>query len=685
MSNTRYLLGGAAILGASYYVYQQRLEQSRITAIEQDSLKNKLPGFGSGSSSTDPREGPGQHAGRKIDEAAYQARDKFDSLKDEANKKLDSQFAQAENEKARLANWTSQKISNAQDQLDHTVTSSKEKAEAFRKEVHKDDPKGLNKFGQDIKANAEDVKHKTESSLESAKDSVFGSLSSAKDSIIGSKNKAEDELNAGANKVKSTATDFKQQAESKADEASKQATSWFSSAKKDTQDSLESAQKTAEDKSRSFFSWGSSKKDDTKESIDAAYDEAQKIFDDAEKRYKETKSSWFSFNKDSKKKEIHEEAEKQLDAAQKNLDSASSKFKNWQSKATETIKDKADQLKPSNSRYDRDAGYDKANEFFTGELINRREGVPSKSGGLGFYDWLRGGSPSEEERLARGARQGLRGWGESAEQFSNDEYEEAQSLSGRPKEQKTWGIPGFFKSGSNKSEEQIASNARQGLRGWGENAAQFADDEVDEAKRQGLKGKVNEAKEKGAGIKDWFKSGSNKDEERIARDAKAGLKGWGENAAQFADDEADEVKRQATKAQEHYDAKLKEWNSWADKKYENSAKGAEDYYKDAQQSVENARKDLEANANHWWSWSKEKSAQFELDAKKNLEDAEKRLGDATSNLSKWGSDTAQSANLKFWSSADDAIHQAKAGLDTANEKTQKGLSDAQSWVKDQKK
>lgn len=604
MSNTRYFIGGAAILGASYYVYQQRLEQSRVTAIEQDSLKNKIPGFGSGSSSLDPREGPGQHAGRKIDEAAYNARDKFDSLKYDAEKKLDSSFAQAEKDKAKLAGWANDKISSAQGQLDQTAAASREKAEAFRKDLHKDDPKGLHKLGHDIKSDAEYAKEKTESSLGSAKDSVLGSLTSAKNSIVGSKNKAEDELN-----------DLSRQASNKADEASNKASSWFSSAKKDTKDSLESAQKQTEAKSKSFFNWGSSKKDESKEAIDAAYDDAQKIYDDAQKRFKETKSSWFSWGKvDDKQKELHQEAQKQLDAAQKNLDSASSKFKNWKSQAS----DKIDQLKPDSYK-SRDTLSDKANEFYTGELINRREG--SSSGGVGFYDWLRGGSPTDEERIARNAKQGLRGWGESAEQFANENYDE---ISGK-KQEKTWGIPGYFKSGSDKSEEEIAKNAR------------------------------------------------------------AGLKGWGENAAQFADDEAEEAKRQASKIQEQYDAKVKEWNSWANKKYEDNAKGAQDYFNDAQKSVEDARKDLESGANHWWSWGKEKSSQFELDAKKNLEDAERRLGDATSNLKKWGSDTAQNANLKFWSSADDAIHHAKSGLNAANEKSQEGLKDAQSWVKDQKK
>lgn len=656
MSNTRYFIGGAAILGASYYVYQQRLEQSRVTAIEQDSLKNKIPGFGSGSSSLDPREGPGQHTGRKIDEAAYNARDKFDSLKYDAEKKLDSSFAQAEKDKAKLAGWANDKISSAQGQLDQTAAASREKAEAFRKDLHKDDPKGLHKLGHDIKSDAEYAKEKTESSLGSAKDSVLGSLTSAKNSIVGSKNKAEDELN-----------DLSRQASNKADEASNKASSWFSSAKKDTKDSLESAQKQTEAKSKSFFNWGSSKKDESKEAIDAAYDDAQKIYDDAQKRFNETKSSWFSWGKvDDKQKELHQEAQKQLDAAQKNLDSASSKFKNWKSQAS----DKIDQLKPDSYK-SRDTLSDKANEFYTGELINRREG--SSSGGVGFYDWLRGGSPTDEERIARNAKQGLRGWGESAEQFANENYDE---ISGK-KQEKSWGIPGYFKSGSPNDDEKIARGARKGLRGWGENAEQFANDEVDEVRAK--------KESKSWGIPGYFKSGSDKSEEEIAKNARAGLKGWGENAAQFADDEAEEAKRQASKIQEQYDAKVKEWNSWANKKYEDNAKGAQDYFNDAQKSVEDARKDLESGANHWWSWGKEKSSQFELDAKKNLEDAERRLGDATSNLKKWGSDTAQNANLKFWSSADDAIHQAKSGLNAANEKSQEGLKDAQSWVKDQKK
>lgn len=620
MSNTRYFLGGAALLGAGYYVYQQRLEQSRIT-VQDDSLKNKIPGFGSGSSKYDPREGPGQHAGRKVDEAAYNARDKFEDLKYDASKKLDSTFSQAEKDKAKLANWTSDKISGAQESLDQAAAKSKEKADAFYKEAHKDDPKGLKKWGQDIKSEAEAAKNKTEDTLEGAKDSVLGSLTSAKDSIVGSKNKAEREVSNAAEKTKQRANDLSNQASNKADEASEKASSWFSSAKEDTKDTLNQAQQKGEEKSRSFFNWGSSKKDESKEAIDAAYDDAQKIYDDAQKRYKETKRSWFSWSKDEKKDQLHQEAQKQLDAAQKNLDSAKAKFKDWTNRTTETVKGKVNEYTP-NSRGD---SYDKANEFFTGELINRREG--SSTGGYGFYGWLRGGrpSPTEEERIAHGARRGLRGWGENAEQFADEEYDEARRLAGHAPGKKSWGVPG------------------------------------------------------------WFSSGSNKDEERIARDARQGLRGWGENAEQFANDEYDESKRQITKAQKEADARLKEWNAWANKKYDDSAQGAQDYYNDAQAAVQRAQKDLNDNASHWWSWSKNKSKDFELQAKKNLEDAETKLSDATTNLKKWGNDAAESANLKFWSSADDAIHSTKEGLNTVNKKTQEGLSDARSWVQDQKK
>jgi len=714
MSNTRYLLGGAAVLGASYYVYQTRLEQSRATAIQQDSLKNKIPGFGSGSSSYDPREGPAEHTGRKIDEKAYDARGRFDDLKNDANKKIDDTFASAEREKAKLANWTNDKISDAQGRLDDTVAHSKEKADVFAKEAHKDDPRGLRKVGNEIRDTAED-----------AKDSVFGTLGSAKNSIIGSKNKAEDSVYGTYDSAKSNANDLTKQAQDKADEASNKTSSWFGGAKKDAEETLDSASQKTEDTKKSFFSWGSSKKDEAKETIDAAYDEAQKIYDDADKRYKETKGSWFSWNRDSKKQQLHDEAEKQLNEAQKNLESASSKAKNkvndyiptssggssffGRSKPADDS-DKANEFftgelinrkEGSKSKFNTDRNYDRANEFFTGELINRSDGPKSNSGS--FYDWLRGGypSPTEDEKIASGARQGLRGWGESAEQFSREEYEDAKKAasinnkSSSSSSSSSWGLPTWLGGSSSKSsqpgnklqpdDERIARGARQGLRGWGENAAQFADEEVEEAK--GLSSKANdkyqEKKSSSNGLGSWF--GTSKNDEQIAKDAKQGLKGWGESASQFANDEADEAKRQASKYQKEYDSKLKEWNSWGNKKYEENAKGAQEYFNDAQKQFETVQKDINENAKHWWSWGSAKGEELESQAKKNLQDAELRLGDATNNLKKWTNDSAESANIKFWSSADDAVHQAKKGISTANEKGQEGLNDASSWINKEKK
>ncbi|CCH45178.1 Myosin heavy chain, skeletal muscle, adult [Wickerhamomyces ciferrii] len=580
MSQTRYLLGGAVLAGAGYYVYQTRLEQSKITT-QQDSLKNKLPGFGS--SSTGTSEGPGQYTGRKLDEITIDTRDKLDDLKTNANKQLDKGFSQAESEKARLANWTNEKINNAQEKLDQVESKSQEKASIFSKDAHKDDPKGLNKLGKDIEKEAE-----------AAKSSVFGSLSNAKDSIIGTKDDVEHQIKSKSQDLQSGAQDQLNKAESKAN-------GWFGKAQDETNKAVDSTKANLEQGKKSFWSGWFGAKDETKESIDFAYQEAQQLYDDAEKRYKETKKSWLSWNnKDDTKEKLHKDAELELKKAQDNLQKAQDKVSHWQNKAKETL----------------DQGVDK---------LNKQDLNLQKSNG--FYDWLRGGDSKStgrginDETLAKRTQQGLKGWGETAEEFSKEQLNEVSSN----KSSKSWGFGNWFGGKSNQS----------------------------------------------------------KDEE-IAQRAQKGLRGWGESAEQFSKDEFDDVKHQADQKKAELDSKLKEWSAWTNKKYADSKEGAEEFYKDAQSNFNKAEEELKKNSSGWLSWSSKQAKDLEAETKKHFEESEKKLTEASENLKNWTNQTSRDAGVKFWSSADGALHQAQNGVDKANEGIQSGINDVRSLVQEKK-
>lgn len=268
---------------------------------------------------------------------------------------------------------------------------------------------------------------------------------------------------------------------------------------------------------------------------ETVYNDAKKALDDASKRVDETKSSWLSFNVDDEKKKLQAEAQRQYDEAQKKFDEASAKFEQWKSSASAKLNQKT---------------------------YRQSEG---------FYDWLRGGVPHEEEAAARAARDAVRGWGNTAGEAAEEVYGDTRDT------------------------------------------------------RREIQGKTAD------------------------------------------------LKKQAKDTYER-------WNKWFTRKYDDTADGARDYYNDANDALEDAKKELSANSKHWWEVWKSTSKELEQEAQKHVDDAQRRVDDAQRGLAKWG----DSVNKSFWSNADSAVGHVKSGLQTTNDKTQQGLSEARGWIRDQK-
>ncbi|CDR40168.1 CYFA0S04e05050g1_1 [Cyberlindnera fabianii] len=377
MSTGRYVLGGAAVAGAAYYLYAQRLEQAQTPA-----GGIKLPAFGSSSNKT---EGTGERTGRKLDEAVLNARDRLDDLSHETGKSIDRTLASAEQQRSKFNGWASDKLEDAQDHLDKHADSAKKKADQLAKQAHRDDPGRIKQFGQEVKDTFED-----------ATTSVNNSLHNAKQSIVGTKDSAE-----------KSATDAKEKVKDSVEDAKDKASGWFSRAAPATSEeelarrsklALEGWGETAAananeyydsvaskpSSSSSWFGWGRSK--DTQEAAQEAYDSAKKSYEDAKAHLRETSNSWFSFKEDPEKKRLHAEAEKQLEAAQKQYDAATSKLNEWKERAQRALSTNGTTTK----HYD------------------------------GFYDWLRGGYPYLGSN--RSSADTIRGWGKSAQDAANEQY-----------------------------------------------------------------------------------------------------------------------------------------------------------------------------------------------------------------------------------------------------------------------
>jgi hypothetical protein len=358
---TRYYIGGAAIAAATYYLYQQRLEKAQI---KQQSHSN-LASFGSGKSTG---EGPGEQTGRKLDEAAAQARDKFKEVRDETGRKIDTGIGRIEQERAKATNWAGEKLSEESDR-------AKSNAEHLNKQAKGENTRGtLDQVGHDIKRSVYDAKDATEEKL-----------SHVKNKIIGEKDKAVVEANEKKSWFTSGPSD-----DAIARNTKRSLAGWSETAQQNADAYYDSLTTKADDAKSSLFSWGSSKKSNAEESLNKARNEAQKLVDDAQKKYNETRASWFSFNQDAEKKRLHEEASKALESAQSNLNSATDQLNEWKNQAKNKLKNQT------------------------------TEG--------GFYSWLRGDAipPEKESALARTTTRSLRGWGESAEIFARDELDESQ-------------------------------------------------------------------------------------------------------------------------------------------------------------------------------------------------------------------------------------------------------------------
>ncbi|CCC68745.1 hypothetical protein NCAS_0B06610 [Naumovozyma castellii] len=202
--------------------------------------------------------------------------------------------------------------------------------------------------------------------------------------------------------------------------------------------------------------------------------------------------------------------------------------------------------------------------------------------------------------------------------------------------------------------------ASQSVYGWGENAQEFAREEMEENVRRQQQqtdaaAKKLKAFKQNALDKGWFLLNKDKveEEEQVAENALKGLEGWGENAAQFAKDEYEDIKWQLGTSKESLTDKVdKSWEKMAD-----------------------AKKKLDETQAKWWEFGQKKNNELYEEAKRQYDLAETDYQKARKKLSEW--------NDKMWEKTDSSIHTLKEGSEKANEKIQSGLSKTQNYIRDQ--
>ncbi|KAH3681892.1 hypothetical protein WICPIJ_007139 [Wickerhamomyces pijperi] len=374
--STKFILGGAAVAGATYYVLHNNEAQYQHEKIP-------APAYGR------TREGElmGQRVGRKVDEAALATKDKFDDLQNQASRTYDRNAAHLNKEKVEWKDWVSSKSNEAKDKLDETNQYAKD---------------SVRQFGDNVK----DVNNRA---YDSAKDTVNSAKSSVGDAAyrVGDQvNKLGDKIHESADeghtRIKKASSGNSWLGLSAADkerdlatEAKTNLEGWGETASQNAHDYYDSITDDGKAAAKSWISWGKDKKRETLATAEQAYDDAKKSLDEATKKFNDSKESWFSFGKDKDaeyRKKLHAEAEQQMKDAQKVYDSAGEKLAEWKGRAKKGLND----------------------------ITNNSHG--------GFYDWLRDGEAKRmsEQELAEKTGRALRGWGESAEQFAKDEIEDAR-------------------------------------------------------------------------------------------------------------------------------------------------------------------------------------------------------------------------------------------------------------------
>jgi hypothetical protein len=328
-------------------------------------------------------EGPAEHAGRQVDESVLRAREKANDLRADANRKIDGTLGSYEREKSNVASWASDKLQSTKDSLDDHASAADQRARQFEQSATGKDNKGrLEKIEQGVKEEWNELKQK--------RDTWF------KDS--------------GSEREIELALETKKSLEGWGESAAQNASEYY--------DSLISTTTKATSKP------------------DAAYKEAQRLFDEAQKRFNETKSSWLSFTVDEEKKRAHAEAQRHLEYTQKRLDDASAKFNDWKKSASDS----------------------------SGASV----GGPKKYNG--FYDWLRGGVPYQDEgNEASDARHNVQSKGRHLKKQASKTADEWSQWFSKTYEDTAQGARDFYDDANdalNDAQKQLDSTTKHWWEVW---------------------------------------------------------------------------------------------------------------------------------------------------------------------------------------------------------------------------
>ncbi|SCU94190.1 LAFA_0F20406g1_1 [Lachancea sp. 'fantastica'] len=460
--SSKVIIGGAVTVAAGYALYEYQLQQKQQRTTLQPAALQK-------DRDTHAFERQGERAGAKLDSAANRAREQVRDLAHDADDKMTSTMAEVERAKARGTQWVSEHLGDAQEKVEDRRDKYLERSGELHAIV--ENTRERERASQNaVKRFVNDTRDQISSDIQNIRAGVADDASSIRDAIVGAKKQGKDTAQSWEKSARDTAADAKQ---------------------------------ATEDKSQSIFNWGFSKAEKARAKAIEEYDQANKHFHELSEKYK-SESGLFSGASDELKKQLNE-AESQLKSYKEKLEDASAKYSKY---TTDNINELSDKLEEEDRKL-------RKKGFFT--WLTGKESLSDKS-----------------DNVDEIASHSVVGWGETAEALAKEELDDLvrnkqigrSEAQRRLDELKKIKDEGWF-TYQGKDDADLAQRAAKALKGWGETASQLAQDEYEETRRRmpqapkSLSDAVNVAKEKVESTKkeldkasaEWWSQGKDKKNE----------------------------------------------------------------------------------------------------------------------------------------------------------------------------
>lgn len=256
-----------------------------------------------------------------------------------------------------------------------------DKAEELKKQAAKKANQAWDRAGDELKNGANQVGNQVSATTEKAKDSVLGGVYNVKDAVVHTAEYTKDQLVGAQSEAQRKVELAKAEAQRTAEQAKAE------------------AQKTA----NLWWSWGSKKTDEVQKHAEGAGERAGRQFDRGV-----------------------EQVQQSAEDLKRNAEKTTNLWFNWGSKKADEASQKASEIGDRVAEHLKNGG-----ERLKGTIDDTVGSVKKGADEFGLWskrrvdDAVSRGKLTEEE-LARLNKQGLSGWGETAAQLAQDEYDEVR-------------------------------------------------------------------------------------------------------------------------------------------------------------------------------------------------------------------------------------------------------------------